>query len=92
MKISLQDAKELVFGDAPEGYLIIEESKWVHSHPKLEEMTVIFQFGNRYYEISNTRSGSPFSDWWYESNDWKGEQEVTEVKKVEKLTYEWVNV
>lgn len=89
MKIPLEIAKELVFGDARENYKIVEETNWEHDSPKTEGKSVYFEFENKFYVITNSRSGSPFTDWYYDSDDWYGEQEVDEVKRVEKTILVW---
>ncbi len=39
--------------------------------------------------LANSRSGSEFTDWYYESDDWKNQIDMQEVRKIEKVITDW---
>lgn len=59
---------------------------------KYEYKETIFEFGGKNYLVSESRSGSYYSDYYYESEDWSddSEQICDEVEKVAITKYEWV--
>lgn len=74
--------------DAPEGFEIIDEGEWVQEH-KYQYKEIIFKFEDKFYSLSESRGGSYHTDWYYESEDWGKEVEVTEVEPVEIKTVDW---
>jgi DNA repair protein SbcC/Rad50 len=72
----------------------VEDTGWVGDGGKYEYKETIFKFESKYYLISESRSGSYYSDYYYETEDWSddGEQDCNEVKKVVVEKYEWVPV
>ena len=93
MKISKNIALAIEEDNDVKSFEIIEEGDWVQNG-KYQDREIIFKdvSNNKFYALYSTRSGSPFTDWYYSSNDWSDEVEVVEVKKVEKITHEWVMV
>lgn len=103
MKIDGKLAKLLFFecyiGDKEpiEGYRLIYESDWEDvDRAKYFSCTKVFEKDGKFYALSDTRSGSYFTDWNYDSEfEWKDgvvNVDFPEVKKVEKIIYEWVDV
>jgi len=92
MKFTKDIIKDLFWGEVPSNeYEIVSEGEWTHSGGSDDEYkSVIFKFQNKFYEISNTRSGSPWTDWYY--GKWDNEVDCDEVELVEKITYEWVSI
>lgn len=96
MKINKKAALAIENGDSSYedyGYEIIEEGDWVADH-KMQYKEIIFKdkHSGKFYTLWSSRSGSPFSDYYYESDDWSVEVDVQEVEKKEKITHEWVAV
>ena len=81
IKLTKQQTRELWREDL-EGYELIEEgdwevdSKWQHVTQIVKEVAT-----DKYYEYSVSRSGSPYSDYYYSFED-----EGTELHEVEKVT------
>ena len=93
-KFNKQDLIDSVLDgySSEDGKLIfVEQSEWTQDH-KYQHQTIIFQFEDKFYSITNGRCGSPFSDWHYDSENWGDEVECCEVIKKEITTYKWVNV
>jgi hypothetical protein len=69
----------------------VEDTGWIGDGGKYEYKEIIFKFENKYYLISESRSGSYYSDYYYESEDWdnNSEQNCDEVEKVAVTKYEW---
>lgn len=73
------------------GFEIIEEGEWRQDH-KCQFKDWIFEHEGKFYQLTESRSGSPFTDWYYDSDDWPKEVEVPEVKPVEVITTQWRRV
>lgn len=90
MKASLDEYRCGFFGedDLPEDVVLVEEDDWTQEH-KYQYCSAVYKCpeGN-YFEVSNNRSGSYHTDWYY------GEPSVRQVTPVEKVvkTTEWVTV
>jgi len=68
MKFLYNDLKASILccDDYPEKDLyFIEESGWMQD-VKYQSNRIIFKHKDKYYEIEETRSGSPFTGWYYE--------------------------
>ncbi len=61
---------------------VIEEGDWVDEH-KYQYKTDIIKYNNRYYEITQNRSGSYWSDYEYGDSEIR---EVTPAKKIIEVT------
>jgi len=85
-------AKDLMIAiteeDAPEGFEIVEEGEWIQDY-KYQCREIVFKFEDKHYSLVESRSGSYHSDWYYSSEDWADEVEVTEVEPVEVIEVEW---
>lgn len=57
---------------------VIEEGDWTQD-AKMQFSEDIVEYEGQYYMISQSRSGSPFTDWHYE------EPEITKVTRSEKI-------
>lgn len=87
MKFNSEWLKALVQGD--ESPLEpVEESEW-EDGGKYQHKEYIFKYEGKFYTIDDCRSGSYYSDYYYESGDWEGEIECPEVEQVEKIVKEW---
>lgn len=67
---------------------VIERGSW-EQDGKYQLQEVVFTDGEKFYTSSIARSGSPFTEWYYE--DW-GDAEITEVKKEIVMVTKWVTV
>lgn len=75
-------------------YKLIEEGDW-DDEGKYQYKEIVFTHVNhpgKFFSIVIERSGSYFSEYEYNYNYWGDEVEVTEVKKVEVVKYEWRDV
>lgn len=92
MKLDAKIVKELFCDDYDDSiYEVIEEGDWTQDH-KYQWRTLIFKFEGLLYSISTNRSGSPFTDWYYEWEDTK-EFEAYRVEPITKTitVYKVVN-
>lgn len=88
MKFSKEDMISITKDDTPIGFEIIEEGDWTQNN-RFQLKDWIFEYKGKFYRLTESRSGSPFMDWYYDSDDWPKEVEVPEVKPVEVITTQW---
>lgn len=71
----------------PEEFSIVEDGEWEQDY-KYQNQTIIVKYGETYWEIDRTRSGSPFTDWYY------GESSFRQVEPHEEtiVVTKWVGV
>lgn len=67
---------------------IIEVGDWI-SEGKYEYCWWVFEYNDKYYMLTNSRSGSYYSDYYYGSDDWDGVVDCDEVERVEVVTHDW---
>lgn len=67
---------------------MIEEGEWIDDG-KYSHKTMIFKKDDKYWAISDSRSGSYFTDYYYSSEDGTGHLEAVEVEKIEVIKTEW---
>lgn len=96
MKFKYEDLSDSILcGDSWEekDLHLIEEGEWTQDY-KFQSRDIIFKHQDKYYIISETRSGSPFSHWEYEEHDIDkdGFIECDEVFKKKVLSYEWSTI
>lgn len=94
MKFPKEDLIEIAFGDCPsDEFSIVEEGGWIAEH-KYQLKDVIFKYKDKFYMLCISRSGSPFSDYYYCWEDWNDEEDVDEVEPVEKtiIVTDWRKV
>lgn len=65
---------------------VVEEGEFEQDY-KYQSAEVIFTDGEKFYSATVTRSGSPFTDWYYEDY---GYADITEVEKREVTITKWV--
>lgn len=90
-KFSKSDLLAIEDDDAPEGFEIVSDGEWSVDF-KCQHRDIIFSHDGRFYLITSTRSGSPFTDYEYDSQWWPEEVECPEVEKAEKITTYWRKV
>lgn len=88
MKFKKEDMISITEDDAPIGFEVIEAGEWTQDY-KYQLKDWIFRYEGRFYQLTESRSGSPFTDWYYDSDDWKAEVEVEEVEPVEVKITQW---
>ena len=88
MKFKKDTLIDIINEEPPEGYEIIEEGSWV-SEGKYEVQTIIFKVDGKFYELTQSRTGSHFTDWYYSREDWDEEEDCTEVRPVKTVTTKW---
>ena len=96
MKIKVSDAVLMLDGCDTDDLKItvIDEGDWYKSSPKSESKDIVFQYEDRYYMLSDERSGSYFTDYYCTHTDWplNGDIECPEVQKVQKIIESWEHV
>jgi hypothetical protein len=92
MKMTNKQAQELFFEEeiTIDGitYETVEEGDF-EQDGKYQTAELIFTDGTKFYQTEITRSGSPFSDWYYEDY---GDADLIEVEKKEVTITRWVQV
>lgn len=66
----------------------VESSSWV-SEGKYDYRDLVFKHDGKFYMITESRTGSYFTEYYYAYEDWPDEIECDEVTKVPRVTYEW---
>lgn len=84
----LNEIMYLTLNEDYNGFILIDEGEWVQDG-KYQYKTIIFKFKEKYYMLSDTRSGSPFTDWCYDSDNWSDEVDCMEVKSKKITTTIW---
>ena len=69
-----------------------DQTGWRGDGGKYEHRDTIFSFENRFYKITDTRSGSYFSDYYYDVEDWlpEGTHACKEVERIPVTENKWV--
>ena len=92
IKISKDEVQELVFGDSTELYEFVEGEEWVDDGKYSYCETIVRDVTtNQYYRFYVSRSGSYFTDYYYDWEDQK-EYEAEEVHRVTKTIKVWEKV
>lgn len=96
MKFKNKWLKEIIGEDSSKDNPLeyVEDTGWVGDGGKYETKETVFKHNGKHYAIYESRSGSYYSDYWYDSDDWSddGEQDCAEVEKVAITKYEWHSV
>lgn len=98
MKITVEQLEDLTFEGGLDledgtGLSVVEEGEW-EQDSKMQSKEVIFTDGSKYYRGYIGRSGSPFTDWTYDSEIY-GEDELADIVEVvekEITVTKWVTV
>lgn len=94
MKITKQLAKilldEIDENKTHENFKCVHDGAW-EDDGKYDLREKIFQDTNtnKFYGLYDSRSGSYYTDYWYESDDWKDEVQLQEVEAKQKTITEW---
>lgn len=91
MKFNSEDVKELLSDGEVPGLKLIKEGDWI-SEGKYQTQTCIFECGGKYYRVWDSRSGSAYTSWYYDSDDWGTWIDCEEVKSVEVTVTKWVSI
>lgn len=91
MKFKKEDLLSITEEEYPEGFMPVEAGEWVQDY-KNQLKETIFGFQGKFYALSECRSGSPFTDWYYDSEYWPDELDVPEVEAVEIIKTQWREV
>lgn len=75
-------------GESVDGLVLVEVGDWV-DEGKYSYREVIFAFDGAFYSVLRGRSGSYFTDYYYEEDDWDDEVVCAQVVKVPVTKYEW---
>ena len=93
MKFKNKWLKEIIGEDWSKGNPLeyVESTGWVGDGGKYENRETVFKYEGKYYVVYDYRSGSYYSFYYYDSEDWndEGEQDCKEVEKVAITKYEW---
>lgn len=88
MKFKKEDMLRLIEEDPSEGFEIVEEGGWTQNN-RYQLKDWVFTYAGKFYRLIESRSGSPFTDWYYDSDDWGSQVEVEEVEPVEVKITKW---
>ena len=94
MKLTIDQLEDLYFegGSEVDGNTlgVIEEGEWEQDH-KFQTLEIIFTDGIKHYAGDVGRSGSPFTDWIYDSEIHGADTpaDIVEVKQVEITKTVW---
>lgn len=92
MKFKAEHLKEILCESSVDeaGLTFVEATEWEQDY-KYQNRLVVFKHEDKFYGIWESRSGSPFTEWHYDNEDWLDDEmiDVDEVEKVEIVTYEW---
>lgn len=86
IKLGRQDVVDLCHDDHDEGvYQIVDEGDWNQDY-KYQHRYIVFKHKDKLYQLLVSRSGSPFTDWYYSYEDQEyfdcPEVEAVEVKTI----------
>lgn len=88
MKFKKEEMVSITEDEYPAGFTAVEEGDWVQDY-KYQHRETIFKFQDKFYSLNESRSGSPFTDWNYDSEYWPEELEVPEVVLEKVLCTKW---
>lgn len=88
MKFKKADLLRVTEEDDPERFETVEVGDWVYTH-KGEDREIIFKYEGKFYQLTEHRSGSYHTDWYYSSEDWPDELLLQEVKQVPVTSLIW---
>ncbi len=90
MKITVEQAKDIIFEEFSEDFIVVEVNDWVREG-KYEVCTAVISDGVKYFKFDINRTGSYYTDWYYE---WEDVDEIScqEVEKQEVVVVKWVRV
>jgi hypothetical protein len=94
MRFPKEALREAIYQDSSwtlEGLKLEHCSGWYGGH-KGEDVTYVISYEGKYYAIEDHRSGSGYSEWHYDSSDWRNEVECDEVEKIPVTIFKWVRV
>lgn len=83
MKLTKEQAEALLWEEYEDDFGIEHQSEWEHSH-KYQHKEVVFTYEGKSYMLQVSRSGSDFSEWYYDFT-----LNCPEVEKKEVITYVW---
>jgi len=99
MKFPKDDMLEVIDmekGEKEGKYEVVDVGDWVgDGRGKYSYQEIVFtheDHPSKFFSVTISRTGSYYSEWNYDSEYWKDEVEVDEVKKVEVVRYEWKSV
>ena len=89
-KFKKEDIIECLWEGESNDLKLVEEGDWIAEY-KYECCDVIFKDlkTEKTFLYPASRSGSPFTDWYYSWEDEPEEIECSEVEKIEVVTYKW---
>ncbi len=96
MKISTEQLEELYFEEVVtldgKKLSVVEKGEWEQDH-KIQTSEIIFSDGEKFFRGYVGRSGSPYTDWTYDSEVRPNEiQDVDEVEKKTVTVEKWVKI
>lgn len=82
---------ELEEGEDWEGFKVVERCEW-DDQGKYQYKSIVFEYEDKLWEITITRHGSYFSDYYFNYREFEEGLEAIEVEKKEVITHGWVAV
>jgi hypothetical protein len=92
-EILVSELETIYFEDGTDDFELIHKDRW-EQDGKSQYQQVIYKAKDdgKYYSLWVSRSGSPFTDWYYDQFEYAKEGdtvELTEMTKVEKTVVSW---
>lgn len=90
MKFKTSLIREHILQGNPEDspFKIIKTSSWT-AEGKYETCSFIFKHEDKFFRVYESRSGSYFTEYHYESQDWDDEIDCEEVEEIEIVKKTW---
>lgn len=92
LKLTQEELKEIYWldvGETEKSITIVEKGDWIADN-KYEWQRIIFKKNDKFWSLHHNRSGSPFTDWYYEIREGNHDGECFEVEQVEVKIKKWV--
>ena len=92
-EILVSELNDMFFEEGNDNFELVHEGEW-EQDGKCQHLQVIYEAKDdgKYYSFWVSRSGSPFTDWYYDQFEYMKEgamEKLTEVEKVEKVIMSW---
>ena len=82
---------ELEEGEDWEGFKVVDIGEW-NDQGKYQYKEIVFEYKDKVWEFTIERSGSYFSDYYFNFREDECGETATEVEKKEVIIYKWVAV
>lgn len=91
MKLTDEQFEALFWGNEPDSFKIEDDGEWINDC-KYDYKIIVFSYAGKFWQISDSRTGSYYTDYSYGSEYGDSHLNAIEVKKVEVTKYEYRTV